>query len=114
MVTPSPEPAMTRGARYAVVFLFVLTLALAGANLLFTSALVHRAAAAKASVTQLCQSGNEARQQQIDLWAFVIQISPPPAHQSAAEAVQRAHVLHRFALRLHKIFAERDCAKISR
>src|SRR6266702_7775324 len=98
------EPFMTRGARYAAVFLFCFSLALAGANLLFTSTLVHRAAAAKASVTQLCQSGNEARQQQIDLWAFVIQISPPPPCQTPAQAAQRAHVLHRFALRLHKIF----------
>ena len=102
---------MTPGARYAVVFLFLFALALAGANLLFTSTLVHRAARNTASITQLCQSGNEARQQQIDLWAFVIQISPPPPHQTAAEAVQRAHVLHRFALRLHKIFAPRNCTK---
>jgi hypothetical protein len=111
MVTPSPEPAMTRGVRYAAVFLFVFALALAAANLLFTSALVHRAETNAASITQLCQSGNEARQQQIDLWAFVIQISPPPPHQTPAEAVQRVHVLHRFALRLHQIFAPRDCTR---
>ena len=61
---------MSRTTRSAVVFLVVLTLFLAAANLLFTSTLVHRAnananaaAAAKASIAQLCQSGNEARQQ---------------------------------------------------
>jgi hypothetical protein len=102
---------MTRGALYATVFLFLFSLALAAANLLFTSALVHRAEANTASITQLCQAGNEARQQQIDLWAFVIQISPPPPHQTPAQAAQRAHVLHRFALRLHKIFAPRNCSK---
>lgn len=114
----SREPYMSRGTRQAIIFLFLLILALGAANLLFTSALVHRAntnaaaaRTAKASVTQLCQAGNEARQQQIDLWAFIIQISPPPPHQTKAQAKQREHVLHRFALRLHTIFAPRDCTK---
>ena len=105
------EPFMTRGARYAVVFLFLHTLAIGAANLLFTSALVSRTNANRASVTQLCESGNEARQQQIDLWAFIIQISPPPPHQTKAEAAQRLHVLHRFAVHLRQIFAARDCTK---
>ena len=102
---------MSQGARYAVVFLFLLTLFLAAANLLFTSTLVGRVNATKASVTQLCEAGNEARQQQIDLWAFIIQISPPPPHETKAQAAQRRHVLHQFALHLHTIFAPRDCTK---
>ena len=109
---------MTRGSRSAVVFLFLLTLAIGGANLLFTSALVNgvnvnsaRARANKASITQLCQTGNESRAEQIDLWTFIIQISPPPPHETTAEAAQRLHVLHRFALRLHTIFRPRDCTK---
>ena len=102
---------MTRGARHAFVFLSILMLFLTAANLLFTSALVHRVNANKVTITQLCEAGNEARQQQIDLWAFIIQISPPPPHETKAHAKQREQVLHRFALRLHTIFAPRDCTK---
>ena len=105
------DPFMSHGAAYAVVFLFLLTLAIGAANLLFTSALVGRANANAASVTQLCKSGNDARKQQIDLWAFIIQISPPPPHETKAEAKQREHVLHQFAVHLHTIFAPRDCTK---
>ena len=117
-MNPSREPYMSRGTRQSIVFLFLLTLAIGTANLLFTSALVHgvnvnsaRARANKASIAQLCQSGNEARQQQIDLWTFIIQISRPPPHQTKAEAAQRLHVLHTFAVHLHTIFAPRDCTK---
>ena len=111
-------PAMSRGSRYAVVFLFLFALALAAINLLFTAALVHgvnvnsaKARANKVSIVQLCQAGNEARQQQIDLWAFIIQISPPPPHETKAQARQREHVLHQFAVHLRTIFAPRDCTK---
>ena len=102
---------MTVGARHAVVFLFCLTLALATVNLLFTSTLVHRVDANKVSLTQACEAGNRARQDQINLWAFIIQISPPPPHETKAQAAQRRHVLHQFALHLHTIFAPRDCTK---
>ena len=102
---------MTTGARHAVVFLFLLTVFLAAANLLWTSHLVARTNANTVSITQACRAGNELRQEQIDLWAFVIQISPPPPHETKAEAKQREHVLHQFALRLHTIFAPRDCTK---
>ena len=109
---------MSQTVRYAVVFLFLFALALAAINLLFTAALVHgvnvnsaKARANKVSIVQLCQSGNEARQQQIDLWSFIIQISPPPPHETAAHAAQRLHVLQQFAVHLHQIFAPRNCPK---
>ena len=105
----SREPYMNRGTRQAIIFLFLLTLALAAANLLFTSALISRVNANKVTITQACEAGNRARQDQIALWSFVIQVSPPPAHETKAETAQRLHVLHRFALRLHQIFAPRDC-----
>jgi uncharacterized membrane protein len=105
------EPYMTRGTRYAVVFLFILTLAIGAANLLFTSALVHRAAAAKASVVQLCESGNVARKQQVQLWTYLITISQPPAHQTAAERRQRDKTIHVFIGYVRKVFAPRNCSK---
>ena len=117
-MNPSREPYINRGTRQAIVFLFLLTLAIGGANLLFTATLVHgvnvnsaKARANKVSIVQLCQAGNEARQQQIDLWSFIIQITPPPPHETKAQARQREHVLHQFALHLHTIFAARDCTK---
>jgi hypothetical protein len=105
---------MTRGARYAAVFLFLFSLALAGANLLFTSTLVHRAAAASASVTQLCESGNEFRAQQVQLWMYLITISPPPPHETAAQRAQRRETVRVFTAYIHRVFQQRDCTKISR
>ena len=103
--------AMTRGARYAVVFLFALTLAIGAANLLFTSHLVNRVTVAKASVVQLCQLGNESRAQQVQLWEFVIQISHSPPHESAAHKAQRERTIRQFVAHLHKVFAPRDCQR---
>ena len=115
-----PGEGMTRGARHAVIFLFVLTLALAGANLLFTSHEVNavRTAAASAqrasaSTSQLCQSGNEARAQQVGLWQFIITISKPPPHESAAQERARLAALRSFNAYLHRVFAPRDCRRLA-
>ena len=101
---------MTTGARHAVVFLFLLTVFLAAANLLFTSALIGRVNANKVTITQLCQSGNEAGCGQSGLWAFISQLSPP-RHEAPPKAAQRARVLRQFALHLHQVFKPRDCTK---
>src|SRR5947207_15942808 len=87
---------MTRGAARAVVFLFILTLTLAGANLLFTAALVHRAEANTASIVQLCESGNEARAQQVVLWTHLVVISHPPPHESVAARTRRVKTPREF------------------
>jgi hypothetical protein len=100
---------MTRGARYSTVFLFLLSVAIGGANLLFTSTLVHRAQAASASVTQLCESGNEFRTEQVQLWEYLISVSRPPPHQTAAEKAQRKRLTAAFLAHIHRVFAPRTC-----
>jgi uncharacterized membrane protein len=103
---------MTRGARYAVVFLFVLTLAVGTANLLFTSNLVHRATAASASVTQLCQAGNGFRSDQVQLWTFVIRISSPPPHETPAAKAQREKTVRAFEAYVRKVFKPHNCQAV--
>lgn len=51
-----------------------------------------------------CQAGNEARRNQIDLWTYVIQISAKPNQTQAQK-----DTVARFEVRLHQIFAPRDC-----
>jgi hypothetical protein len=97
---------MTRGARHAVIFLFVFSMLLAGMGLLFTAREVNAVRAAGASTVQLCQAGNEARAQQIALWEFILRVSGPP--RSARERAVTAAFIHH----LHVIFAPRNCASL--
>lgn len=102
-------PFMTRGARYAVVFLFVLAFLLAGCSYWLSTAAINRAVESRASVVQLCQLGNETRQQQVMLWTRLITISQPPPHQTKAEARRRAAMIRVFIAYVHKLFAPRNC-----
>jgi len=102
---------MTRGARHAVIFLFLLSLVLAGANLLFTSHETglavragQKASAADAAQVALCRAGNTARAEQVDLWDFIIRISKPP------KTAQGRRVLAEFENHLRVVFAPRNCA----
>lgn len=113
-----PGVRMSRQGRRAVVSLFILSLFLAAANLLFTSSLIHRetanrerADAARASVTQLCESGNEFRRQQVQLWEYLVSVSRPPPGQTAAERLQREKTTRLFLAHIHHVFAPRDCHK---
>ena len=101
---------ITPGARLATVGLLILTLLAGGGNLWATYGQVGavraaeaRAARAAATVTQLCETGNEFRAQQASLWDYVIHLSKPP--QTAA---QRA-VVARFEHYLHLVTAPRNC-----
>ena len=110
--------ALTRSILYSVVFLFLFSLALAAGNFLFTSALVHRADvsraradANRASITQLCEAGNESRHQQIQLWTFLIAISRPPPHETPAAKAQREKVTRLFLAHIHQVFRPRNCTR---
>ena len=108
---------MTRGARYSVVFLFLLSVALAAANLFWTAHEVNStisasqkatAAVAEARATAdaqaaLCRAANAARAEQVDLWTFIIHLSKPP------KAAAQRHVLAEFEHHLRVIFAPRPC-----
>lgn len=88
---------MTRGAAYAMVFLFVLSFLLAGGSYWLA---VRNAA----TVEQLCEAGNEARAEQIANWDYIIKLSgpPPTAHGRA--------VLAEFEHHLRAEFAPRNCS----
>ena len=109
-----PGPSMTRNARRAIVSLFVLTLLLAGANLLFTahevnqvSVAAQKAETAAASQLALCRATNTARAEQAGLWEYIIRLSGP---RTARERAVRAQ----FTAHLHVIFAPRDCAALGK
>ena len=89
------------------IYLTCLVLAGTGASYYLA---IHNAA----SVTQLCQAGNEARAQQVQLWQFVVHISRTPPHQTPAQAAQRARTVRAFEAYLHRVLAPRDCHAITR
>lgn len=102
---------MTRGARYAVVFLFVLSFALAGGSYWLSTSAVHRATAAAVNTTQLCEAGNESRAQQVELWTRLVALSQPPPHQTPAQARKQAQTIHVFLAYVRHLFAPRNCAR---
>lgn len=109
---------ITKGARYAVVFLFLFSLTLAAANVLFTArqvghvrALTTAAARNAASIRQLCLAGNEARAQQVTLWDHVITITLPPPRETPAQRRHRLAAERAFEAYVHRVFAPRDCSR---
>ena len=101
---------MTRGARHAVVFLFVLSFALAGGSYWLSTSAVHRATAAAVNTTQLCEAGNESRAQQVTLWEHLVAVAQPPPHETPAQEQQRLAVARAFIAYVHKVFAPRNCS----
>jgi hypothetical protein len=102
-------PFMTRGARYSVVFLFVLSFLLAGGSYWLATSAVSGEVSSRASVVQLCQAGNESRAQQVTLWTHLIAVSQPPPHETAREKAQRAATIRVFLAYVRKVFAPRNC-----
>jgi hypothetical protein len=109
---PTPEgiPFMTRGARYSVVFLFVLSFLLAGGSYWLSTSAVHKAVANRASLVQLCRAGNESRAQQVTLWEHLVTISQPPSHETARQRVRRLATARAFIAYVKRVFMPRDCA----
>lgn len=101
---------MTSRARYAVVFLFVLTFAVSGLAYGLSTAAIDRAVASRASIIQLCQLGNESRAQQVVLWSRLVAIAAPPPGETPAERAQREKTTRGFLAYVHRLFAPRDCA----
>jgi len=105
-----PHLHMTSGALRSVIFLFLLSLVLAAGNYLLSASAVRSARASSASAVQLCEAGNEARAQQVQLWLFVIALSPPPPRETAAARAARQKVITTFLAYVRSVFAPRDCA----
>jgi hypothetical protein len=95
--------------RYAIVSLFALAFLLAAASSWLSVRTVRGEVANRASVTQLCQAGNESRAQQVTLWTHLVQISAPPQHETAAQKRQRQALTRQFIGYIRQVFAPRDC-----
>ena len=109
-----PASVITPGARWSVIVLFCVAIGLTAGSYALTVSAIHRSERAAASEAQLCQAGNTAREQQIGLWSYIIHISRPPPHETAAQRAQREKTVRVFLAHLHKIFAPRNCAHPSR
>ena len=102
---------VTWGRRHwGAVYLTALVLIVGAGSYTLSTAAVHRANRAAATVTQLCMSGNEFRAEQIGLWEYVIRVSKPPAHETPAAREHRLAVVAAFDAHLHQVFKPRDCA----
>jgi hypothetical protein len=106
----SLQPGITRGSLYSVIILFVVMIVLTGASYALESNTISRIQRNSASITQLCQLGNDARSQQIRLWQFVISLSRPPPHETARQERQRQADLRAFEAYLHRVFKPRNCS----
>jgi phage-related minor tail protein len=73
----------------------------------------NRATSSRATVQELCISGNDNRSQQIRLWEFVLSLSTPQSSDTAAERATQKRNVRQFRIYLHKVFAPRDCTKIT-
>jgi hypothetical protein len=104
-----PFATMGRGAASAVVTLFVLAFLLAGASFWLSVRTVQGEIRNRATVTQLCEAGNESRAQQVTLWTHLVTISAPPPHQTAAQKRQRAAQIASFLAYVRTVFAKRNC-----
>ena len=83
------------------IYLTALVLAGTGASYYLA---IHNAA----SVTQLCQAGNEARAEQVGLWEYLIHLSRPP------KTAEGRAVLARFEQHLRAVFRPRNCGALGR
>jgi hypothetical protein len=106
----SVKPGITRESLYSVIVLFVVMIILTGVSYALESNAISKAQRNTASITQLCQLGNDSRAQQIRLWQFVISISRPPRHETPAQERRRQADLRTFEAFLHRIFKPRNCS----
>lgn len=100
---------ISRGAARAFVFLSVLTFLLAAGSYWLAVRAVHGEVTNRATVVQLCETGNDFRAQQVTLWTHLIATSAPPPHQTTAQKRQRDAFIAGFMQFVRKVFKARDC-----
>ena len=83
-----------------VVEYFLLQHALSSASAAHQIAMV-----AQQQQNALCEAGNTARAQQVNLWQYIIQLSPAKTEQ------QRENIV-KFETYLNHVFAPRNCAHL--
>ncbi|HET9975282.1 MAG TPA: hypothetical protein VFQ68_44115 [Streptosporangiaceae bacterium] len=106
-----PGPGMPAGVVRGFVFLSLLALLLAGASSWVSVRAVRGEISSRASVTQLCQAGNESRAQQITLWTHLVAISATPPRETPAARARRETLTREFLAYVRKVFAPRDCGR---
>ena len=104
-----PFRPITPGAAHAIVALFLLSFLLSATSYWLSVRAVRGEVASRATVTQLCLTGNESRMQQITLWTHLVAISTPPPHETPAQQARRAEVTREFLAFVRRVFAPRDC-----
>ena len=107
------EQGLSSGIRYAIVFLFALTFLLAGASSWFSIRAVQGEVSNRATITQLCETGNGFRADQVTLWTHLVTISAPPPHETAAQKAARAKTVRAFLAYVRTVFKPRDCTASS-
>ena len=100
---------ISRGAARAFVFLSVLTFLLAAGSYWLSVRAVRGEVANRATVVQLCETGNGFRAQQVTLWTHLIATSQPPPHETAAQRRQRDALIAGLLAYVRKVFAPRNC-----
>lgn len=93
-----------RHNRWFVVFDIALTVLLAATGFLSVHA-ADQASRVNSAQLALCRAGNVARHQQVQLWDYVVHLSPPKTKQAREVTVKFEH-------HLHAIFAPRDCTRL--
>ena len=104
------RPAGQATARAFAVLALIAVVAAAASSWLAVRA-VQGEVKTRASLTQLCQTGNEFRAQQVQLWTHIIEISAPPPRETAEQHQARIALLASFRQYLRKVFAARDCKR---
>ena len=100
---------ITRGAARAFTVLAVLSLVLSAASGWIAVRAVQGEIASRASTLALCEAGNQARAQQVQLWQHIIVISAPPPRETPAQHAARAALIAGFQKYVRQVFAARDC-----
>ena len=117
MTTTKPRPkeyrTVSQAAVRAFVVLFILAWLLAGASWWLSVRTLQGQIRTRASFVQLCESGNEARAQQVQLWEHIITISAPPPAQTPAQRKAHEQLTAGFQRYLKQVFALRDCGHLS-
>jgi hypothetical protein len=116
MSSPKTRPKQYRTvsdtAVRAFTVLAVVAVVVAGASSWFAVRAVRGEVTSRASVVQLCQSGNDFRGQQVQLWTHIIEISAPPPAETPAQQRQRAALIASFRKYVQQVFAARDCGQL--
>jgi hypothetical protein len=59
-----------------------------------------------------CRGSNAVRSESVGLWSYLVHISPPPPHETPAEARRRQDTIHAFMARVRIVYHPIKCTGI--